>query len=394
MKKPSSSKVRAFPLQLVLIVPFLLQVFGAVGLVGYLSFKNGEKAVHDLGEQLIKRTCSEVSDHLDAYLSIPQQVIQINADVIRMGLLDLRDRKTQGKYLWHQMQAYDLSYISIYLPTGEGAGAGRYDGKTVTIDDIPTKTPSLPNNQRTYLTDNDGNRTRILSTGLWAIPNEPTYTEPVKAGKPIWIRIFTFYDPSYPPYIAASAGRPVYDDNKKLIALVGADIHLSKLSEFLRNLNVSRSGQVFIMERNGMLVANSSQEQPFIVANKEIKRLKATDSSNPVLRSIAQQLQQQIPDFQTITNNQEVNVDFQGEKYHTHIAPWRDKYGLDWLVVTSIPESSFMAQIHANTTTTIILCLGALAGATAIGIFTSRWIARPIRRLNQASQAIAGRDGG
>jgi len=392
MKKPSSSKVRAFPLQLVLIVPFLLQVFGAVGLVGYLSFKNGEKAVHDLGEQLIKRTCSEVSDHLDAYLSIPQQVIQINADVIRMGLLDLRDRKTQGKYLWHQMQAYDLSYISIYLPTGEGAGAGRYDGKTVTIDDIPTKTPSLPNNQRTYLTDNDGNRTRILSTGLWDIPNEPTYTEPVKAGKPIWIRIFTFYDPSYPPYIAASAGRPVYDDNKKLIALVGADIHLSKLSEFLRNLNVSRSGQVFIMERNGMLVANSSQEQPFIVANKEIKRLKATDSSNPVLRSIAQQLQQQIPDFQTITNNQEVNVDFQGEKYHTHIAPWRDKYGLDWLVVTSIPESSFMAQIHANTTTTIILCLGALAGATAIGIFTSRWIARPIRRLNQASQAIASGD--
>jgi hypothetical protein len=43
-----SSKFRALPLQLVLIVPFVVQVFGAVGLVGYLSFKNGEKAVHDL----------------------------------------------------------------------------------------------------------------------------------------------------------------------------------------------------------------------------------------------------------------------------------------------------------------------------------------------------------
>ena len=216
MKKPSSNKVRAFPLQLVLIVPFVLQVFGAVGLVGYLSFKNGEKAVHDLGEQLMKRTDSELDHHLDAYLSIPQQVIQINADVIRMGLLDLRDRKTLGKYFWHQMQAYDLSYISVNLPTGEGAGAARYDGNTVTIDDIPTKTPSLPNNTTTYLTDNDGNRTRILNTSPWDTLNEPVYTKPVKAGKPIWSGIYTFYDPSYPPYIAASAGRPVYDDNKKL----------------------------------------------------------------------------------------------------------------------------------------------------------------------------------
>ncbi|MEG4282990.1 ATP-binding protein [Microcoleus sp. A006_D1] len=389
MKKSSFSKVRAFPLQLVLIIPFVLQVFGAVGLVGYLSFKNGEKAVQDLGEQLMKRTSSELDHHLNTYLSIPQQVIQINADVIRMGLLDLRDQKTQGKYLWHQMQAYDLSYIYINFPTGEAPGASRYDGHTVTIDDISTKTASRPNNVTTYSTDSDGNRTRILSTSSWDTLNEPPYTEPVKAGKPIWIRIYTFYDPSYPPYIAASAARPVYDDNKKLIAVVGADIHLSKLSDFLRNLDVSRSGQVFIMERDGMLVATSSKEEPFIVANNEIKRLKATDSSNPVVRSIAQQLQQQIPDFKTITNTQKLNLDFQGEEYHVHITPWRDKYGLDWLVVTSIPDSSFMAQIHANTKTTILLCLGALAAATAIGIFTSRWISRPIRRLNQASQAMA-----
>jgi signal transduction histidine kinase len=392
MKKPSFSKVRAFPLQLVLIVPFVMQVFGAVGLVGYLSFKNGEKAVQDLGDQLMKRTSSEVDHHLNTYLSIPQQVTQINADVIRMGLLDLGDLKTQGKYLWHQMQAYDLSYININIPIGQGAGVARFDGHTVTIDDTRTKTPSLPNNTTTYLTDNDGNRTVIFNTSPWDILNEPTYTEPVKAGKPIWIRIYTFYDPSYPPYIAASAARPVYDNNKKLIAVVGADIHLSKISDFLRNLDVTHSGQVFIIERDGMLVATSSNEEPFIVANNEIKRLKATDSANPVVRHIAEQIHQQIPKIKTITNLQQLDVDFQGEEYHVHITPWRDKYGLDWLVVTSIPESSFMAQIHANTKTTILLCFGALVGAMSIGIFTSRWIAGPIRRLNRASQAMASGD--
>ncbi|MBD2203252.1 response regulator [Calothrix sp. FACHB-1219] len=397
--RPLSNKFPVLPLQLVLIVPFVAQVFGAVGLVGYLSFKNGEKAVQELAEQLMKRTSSQVDNHLDAYLSVPHKVAQINADAVRLGLLNVgvgaasrRHRQTVGKYFWQQMQAYDFTYIGLYLPNGEAAGAARYDGKTVTIDDIAPKTPSLEKNNTTYLTDNDGNRTQILSTVTWDSLNEPTYTAPAKAGKPTWSRIFTYYDPAFPPYVAASAGTPVYDASKKLIAVVGVDIHLLKLSEFLRTLDISRAGKVLIMERDGMLVANSAPEEPFNLVNNEIKRLKAIESTNPVVRGIAQKLQQSIPNLKTITNIKKLKVNVQGEKYHVYIDPWRDEYGLDWLVVTSIPESSFMAQINANTQTSILLCFGALVVATGIGILTSRWVVNPILRLNQASQAMAGGD--
>ncbi|WP_414514549.1 sensor histidine kinase [Nostoc sp. PCC 9305] len=389
MKIHPSSKVRAFSLQLVLIVPFVLQVFAIVGLVGYLSFKNGEKAVNDLADQLMERTSGEVNQHLDAYLSIPHKVIQLNADAIRMGLLNVRDRLKVGKYFWHEMQAYDLTFISLNLATGEGTGAGRYDGKTVTIDDNAIKTPSLPKNTKTYLTDNDGNPTKVMTTSTWDTVNELAYTEPVKAGKPIWVRIYTYYDPAYPPYIVASAGRPIYDASKKLIGVVGAEIHLLKLSEFLQKLNVSRFGQVFIMERDGMLVANSAREKPFTVVNNEIKRLKAIDSPNPAVQNIAKQLQQRIPNFQSITNTQKLKVNVQGENFYVHVVPWRDQYGLDWLVVVGIPEKTYMAQIHANTQISILLCFGALIVATTIGVFTSRWIAHPILRLNQTTQAIA-----
>jgi signal transduction histidine kinase len=65
---------------------------------------------------------------------------------------------------------------------------------------------------------------------------------------------------------------------------------------------------------------------------------------------------------------------------------------LDWLVVVSIPEKTYMAQINANTQISILLCFGALIVATTIGIFTTRWIAHPILRLNQLTQAIASGD--
>ncbi|HYX16861.1 MAG TPA: histidine kinase, partial [Nostoc sp.] len=99
-----SKEGKAFPLQIVLVIPFLIQIFAAVSLVGYLSFKNGQRAVNDLAEQLMDRTSDVVDEHLKSRLSIPQTLNQINADAIRRGILDVRDRKTLGKYFWDQMQ--------------------------------------------------------------------------------------------------------------------------------------------------------------------------------------------------------------------------------------------------------------------------------------------------
>ncbi|MCU0540733.1 MAG: ATP-binding protein [Oscillatoriaceae cyanobacterium Prado104] len=379
-------------MQLVLIVPFVLQIFGAVGLVGYLSFKNGQKAVNDLAAQLMDRTGDVADEHLKSYLSVPHRISQINAEALRMGWLNGRDRKAAGKFFWHQMQAYDLTYIALNLPTGEGAGAARYDGKTITIDDTRTKSPSLPKNSNTYLTDSAGNPTTLLATSVWDTFEQPFYAKAVKAGKPIWVGIYTYYDPAYPPYIVASASRPVYGANQQLLGVVGADIHLSKLSDFLRNMDVSRIGRVFILERDGMLVANSSKYQPFVVKNQEIQRLPATASPDPVIGSIARQLQQQFSNFQSIAQQQNLRFEVQGEPHYVQVTPWHDEYGLDWLVVIGVPESAFMGEIAANTRTTIFLCFAALAIASFLGVLTSRWIAKPLLSLNRATSTVAKGD--
>ncbi|BAY39169.1 two-component sensor histidine kinase [Nostoc sp. NIES-2111] len=383
--EPDMKRKIKVPLQMVLIVPFVLQVFGTVGLVGYLSFINGQKAVQDLVNQLMDRTNSIVEQHLTSYLVIPHKVNQINADAIQMGLLDVRNRQNMSKYFWKLMQAYDLSYIGIALTTGEGLGAARYDGKTVTVDDWGAK---LPNNGKNYATDNQGNRTRVNSTFDYNNFKESWYTEPIKAGKPIWSRIYS-WNGDDSPYITAATGRPIYDAQNRLLGMVGADIHLLKLSEFLRRLDVSRSGQVFIMERNGMLIANSSTQQPFTVVNNQIQRLQTTESPDPAIREISKQIQQQGGGFELINEPRKLQVEWQGERNFVYITPWRDQYGLDWLVVVSVPEKTFMATIHANTQTTIALCLSALAVATVIGYFTSVWITRPILRMKLASGAIA-----
>ncbi|MBF2025805.1 MAG: HAMP domain-containing protein [Oscillatoriales cyanobacterium C42_A2020_001] len=298
--------------------------------------------------------------------------------------LNVRDQETAGKYFWDQMQAYDLMFVGFGLATGEGIGAIRYDGKTITIDDWKSL---VPNSARTHKTNRRGDRIGVLNTYNYNHFAESWYTAPLKAQKPTWAQIYVWNSP-YGPYLTASAGRPIYDARNRLLGVIDADIHLLKLSDFLRNLKISRAGQVFLVERDGTLIANSGTEKPFTLKNKEIQRLRALDSPNPVIQNIAKHIQTS-NGFQSIKQDTAFQLEIGKARYFVNVVPWRDQYGLDWLVVTSVPEQTFMAQINANKRTTIALCFGALVVASVIGVFTSRWITRPILRLNQASKAMA-----
>jgi len=69
--------MRQVPLKLVLIVPFVLQVVGAVGLVGYLSYHSSQHAVKNLAHQVMNQASSRIRDRLDLVLQ-EQQTSCIN----------------------------------------------------------------------------------------------------------------------------------------------------------------------------------------------------------------------------------------------------------------------------------------------------------------------------
>jgi hypothetical protein len=95
----SSKPSHRFRLRTTLVVPFILQIVAAVGLVGYLSFRSGQKAVEDLANQLMEEVGDRVDGQLQSYLATPQEVSQNIADAIDLGLLDLEDNNQLRRYL-------------------------------------------------------------------------------------------------------------------------------------------------------------------------------------------------------------------------------------------------------------------------------------------------------
>jgi signal transduction histidine kinase/DNA-binding NarL/FixJ family response regulator len=379
-------KFKGLPLRLVLVLPFVLEVVGAVGLVGYLSFKNGQQAVNDLADRLMDKSSNLVAKHLDNYLATPQKLNQINLDAIAIGLLDLKNTQVAGHYFGKQLQAYpDLSFIGYALTTGEYAGAGRYMEGKITIDELSPATKGIT---YTYATDERGNRTKVVLISEDYKPlEEDWYKDTVKAGKLQWTSIYNWDD--NPDIWAATINSPIYDRNNRLLGVIGIDLTLSGVSDFLKQLKISPTAKTFIIERDGLLVGSSSTEKPFTLVDGVAKRLSAYDSSDFQIKTTAKYLQQKFGNFQAIKNQQKLEFEIEGEHQFVRVTPWRDKYGLNWLVVTTIPESDFMAQIDANTQTTIILCFLAFFVAIGLGLITSYWITQPILKLGKASVAIA-----
>ena len=186
-----------------------------------------------------------------------------------------------------------------------------------------------------------------------------------------------------------SATRPAYDEDGSVKAVFATDFLLAGISDFLRTLEIGKTGQALVIERSGLVVANSTQELPYTqVEDEDPERLNAAESQNPVFQAAIGQLIQQSGGLEAL-EEQQLTFKLNNQKYFLQTAPFRDGAGLDWLILVMVPETDFMAQINANTRTTILLCLGALGAAAALGVYTSRWITRPILKLQQASNAIA-----
>lgn len=124
------------PLRLILIIPFLAQIFALVGLTGYLSLRNGQKAVNDMASQMRSNATNHIDRHLDSYLSIPHKLNQINLQAVRLGLLQLNDFERTEKYFWEQMQQFDVGYMNYANTEGEFIGVERLENNNFAIHEI------------------------------------------------------------------------------------------------------------------------------------------------------------------------------------------------------------------------------------------------------------------
>jgi len=388
-------KLRPIPLRRVLIVPFIVQIVAAVSLTGYFSIRNGQTAVNDVAGQLRQEVAMRVQSYLESFLAKPLEINAMNARAMQLGLLDAGDRQQLLRQFWNQSHSLGQQVPLYYFGNTEGgfAGSGVYDlgdrgidmDYTVNFQAGPflsyiASETGLPTSQPNYT---EGAQVE----DHYDARERPWYRLAVEAKAPVWTDVYVYVE----GILGITASQPVYDGAGQLLGVTAVDFSLAGIDQFLRRIVIGKTGKVFIMEREGWLIGTSANEAPYInvPGEEEPQRLLASQSQTPLIRQTASALQAEFADLSALREPQQFEFFAAGDRQFVSVMPFQDNHGLDWLIVAVVPEADFMEQINANTKNTILLCLLALLVAATLGVYTSRWIARPILNLARSAEAMS-----
>ncbi|MGB3204944.1 MAG: cache domain-containing protein [Crinalium sp.] len=246
------------PIRIAIVVPFFLQITAVVGITGWLSFRTGQESVNILTNNLSSQISDNIVQQVQNHLNPPQLIEQVTTSAINTGNLDITDFSQVESFFWNQVKQQPPGVTFQFgNEKGEFIGVRKEENGIILLVVDKSK-----NAQReTYTLDNQGKRSRLIKSEKYDPRTRPWYKAAVKAGKPTWT-------PLYPAFseraLLIASVTPIYN-NTGIQGVLSFEIAMTQISQFLQTLSISKSGEAFIIERSGEVVASSASQLPMAV---------------------------------------------------------------------------------------------------------------------------------
>ena len=365
----------------------LILIAGSVSLLGFNIGRNtviGEKEAHRADLPIVR-----ISERLSSKLSFPLIINQLNEAAITSDPNILQDFDYLSLRFWRQLRSFPVDYINY----------GAEDGSFIGIE--KTKDGSFMHNEDSrrfgrgnmfvYSMTNNGERhnQKDIISGMSETHQEAWYLDTVKAGKPTWSEIYAWED--QPETFSISYNAPIFNNDNKLIGVVGVDMILNRLSTWLQEAWKDQSGLALIVETNGDIVASSKPNNIFVFSEKTIERANINDLKSPLARLLSNQF----------LSKKEVNYFVDEKKFGqrlihsrntdakhflTKATPWGQEFGLKWFLITATPANEEIGIARRNLVYVILISLSALLTALAINRRLIKAMLTPLGALTTASQ--------
>lgn len=387
---PRDVAVTGLPLAFWLPLLVALVLVAVIALASWLSWQNGQRAVGDLVGQLQSRAGEQVEEHLRGYLESPRIAVEIIAGALENGEITPERPETIHALLLRLAQAYaGISYLNIGLEDGRFFGLGRSDNVSRELVIEETGPPDL-SVLRQYGIDANGVRTALRrELPFGDIREQAWYREPLAAGRTSWTSIYAWVD--NPEVVVIGLGKPVRFGPAATRAVVGIDLFLANICDYLAALDVSPGARVFIVERDGTLVANSHGDSRRRGAGGAPQLRPVAEAADPLVRLAARHIQDD-GGFAGIREPRLARFSVDGARHFLRVSPWQDSLGLDWLIAVVVPEADFSATITANLRVTLAASAALLLLALGLALLMARYISHPVHRMEAAAKAVAAGD--
>lgn len=372
-------------LQSLIVIPFVWLIIFSVGITGYYSFQNSISSIDILTNRLMQEVSNRIQLHVRQYLNNPLILTELDTHFFENGNLGFSDIADIEKTFLRQLEQFPVKGVFLGDEKGRGVavfpqGEGSYQSRVI-VD---------PPKRLFFNLDANGNHLEQVKETVWDPRSRPWYKGAVNSHGSLWSPIYTFTD----GMLGITASQSYTSTSNSLSGVIGVDLDLSFISGFLEKLEISRTGEAFIFERRGWLVA-SSLRTPLSQKSRDglsLERVRVEDSPVTMIRQAIHQAQDRFGSLDALTKTKQISFDTKNGPQYVQFSPLIDDRGLDWVLAVTAFEEDFRAQITANMHNTILITVATLTVSILLGIWISRKILRPVKAISLASKKIADGD--
>ncbi|WP_291429794.1 sensor domain-containing diguanylate cyclase [Deinococcus sp.] len=312
--------------------------------------QNSERALKTQAQSSLEQLVRVTSDNVRSYLQSASQIVKVNRANMSSGLISADD--PSGQLL-------NFQALLDSVPQLNGVLVGHADGRFVfarrggphNTDRFTRVIEVRP--QRRVLTSTY-NQTGTLTSQSSAANDYDPRTRPwyvlaqQKPGEVVWTD----------PYIFASSGQPGVTVASSLTGssgalVIGADVQLRQLADFLTGMQISANGRAFITDGGGHAIATSrawpgepSTDVPLL-----------SEIADPALRALLDE--HGLPTTRDGTHWYTVN----GQQFAAILRPVEVQPGVTWMVGVYAPTADFTAGLNGSRSPLLFVLLVSLSGS-------------------------------
>lgn len=365
-----------------IIISFIVIIVITFSIIGFFVYSNWKNTLDRVVSQAEKDTNESILQKMDEFINEPLNINETNYNLFKRSILDINNKDQRDSYFAGVVEAHK-KYIYSY---SYGTESGEYYGARRNLNnDVEV----IENNESTggssyyYSTTKDLTAGRLVEkTGKFDPRTRDWYTIAKEAKKPVFSPIYRHFVMND---LAISAAYPIYNNAGVLEGVLGTHITLSRINSFLKGITKDRKATAYIIERkSGELVANSLEKSNFqTLSGDKTKRISIREMNN---KSVSEAYEKY-----TIDSNNNFVIERENDKFHVTITKF-NREGLDWLIITSIPESQFTIDFVKSVRFSTILSAIALMLAIMIYRKNIELILKPIYDLINVTEKFSKGD--
>jgi diguanylate cyclase (GGDEF)-like protein len=364
----TAKNVRRYLLILLVVLPILV-----ITSLQWYSVTSNEKVLLQQARLILNNATTESQRHTDRFLNNAIVQAQVGAGLVNAAAVNVDN--------FEQIEAHLLVLLENH-PEFAGLSFAKADGSYLytsrdeklansgfLVKYIDASQPiKLTKLWRRHSASVDKHDERVDENDDFDPRKRSWYVNAVLEKQLVWTDPYVFFTVKR---FGVTSSMPLLSAGGDVVGVIGIDLELAELSEFLGKLQISQSGSSFIVTDDGVLVGSSGMADEFksIAGSDQAYAINVMHSDYPVPKAA----------FQAVFSEQgNSSFSIDGKDYLVDSMQVEISAGKHWTIVTYADQNDFLLAIRDNEQKKLWLAIVAVALAIVLGGLLTKTVWRPV----------------